>query len=227
VNDEITAHKTGHCRSRARWEGTGRHHLRDRGQDSKSSRSKTGGGGFRDERGLRGGTGSFLESRRRSWDQHQGRVRAAGAVGGADAAGRTVHGVHGADVTGWMTKAKRREHRGRPGLLDCAELFERVVRGRRIGRWFYFQGGTAYNDSVAALRQPAGQEDHGATVHGVIGPSDGADRRQWREATGARAGSAATISRSSPWPAGICLQACSNLCDIKDLRSKAEELLGR
>ena len=55
------------------------------------------------------------------------------------------------DVTGWMHKGE-----GQSNLLAglaysiALNYLNRVVRGRKIGDAIYFQGGTAYNDAVAA-----------------------------------------------------------------------------
>jgi predicted CoA-substrate-specific enzyme activase len=55
------------------------------------------------------------------------------------------------DVNAWLQRGAPREDLV-AGLAYSVALnyLHRVVRGRRIGRTIYFQGGTAYNDAVAA-----------------------------------------------------------------------------
>ena len=70
------------------------------------------------------------------------------------------------DVTGWLHKGETVPNLV-AGLAYSIALnyLNRVVRGRKIGKVIYFQGGTAYNDAVtAAFAEPARQEDHGAAV---------------------------------------------------------------
>ena len=100
------------------------------------------------------------------------------------------------DVTGWL-------HKGEPvpnlvaGLAYSIALnyLNRVVRGRHIGNVIYFQGGTAYNDAVAAAF--AGLLGKRITVppyNGVMGAIGMAlIARQWHAATNGPAASADTI----------------------------------
>ena len=83
------------------------------------------------------------------------------------------------DVTGWL-------HKGEPvpnlvaGLAYSIALnyLNRVVRGRHIGKTIYFQGGTAYNDAVAAaFAGLLGKTHYGAAVQRGDGRHrHGADR---------------------------------------------------
>jgi predicted CoA-substrate-specific enzyme activase len=103
----------------------------------------------------------------------------------------------------------------------------RVVRGRKIGDVIYFQGGTAYNDAVAAafstlLGKPVIVPPHNGII-GAIGMALIA-----REVTGARArGRSIAEARSSfrgfdlsamsfETREFIC-KACSNYCDMKEI----------
>ena len=95
----------------------------------------------------------------------------------------------------------------------------RVVRGRHIGNVIYFQGGTAYNDAVAAAF--AGLLGKRITVppyNGVVGAIGMAlIARQWHAATAGQ-------SRFRGYDLGqlkistrdfVC-KACSNICDMKE-----------
>ena len=83
------------------------------------------------------------------------------------------------DVTGWLHKGETVPNLV-AGLAYSIALnyLNRVVRGRKIGKVIYFQGGTAYNDAVtAAFASLLGQEDHGAAVQRRDGRHrHGADR---------------------------------------------------
>jgi len=93
-----------------------------------------------------------------------------------------------------------------------------VVRGRKIGKVIYFQGGTAYNDAVtAAFASLLGKKITVPPYNGVMGAIGMAlIARQWHQATSA-------VSRFRGYDLHklrlatrdfVC-KACSNLCDMK------------
>jgi predicted nucleotide-binding protein (sugar kinase/HSP70/actin superfamily) len=95
----------------------------------------------------------------------------------------------------------------------------RVVRGRKIGDVIFFQGGTAYNDSVAAAF--AGLLNKTITVppyNGVIGAIGMAlIARQWRQATNAESKFRGyDLSRLAMKSRDFVCKACSSLCDIRE-----------
>jgi predicted CoA-substrate-specific enzyme activase len=125
------------------------------------------------------------------------------------------------DVNAWVK-------RGAPvqdlvaGLAYSVALnyLNRVVRGRKIGKAIYFQGGTAYNDAVAAAF--AGLLDRPIVVpphNGVIG-AIGAALLAWE-----RVGRSGAPSRFRGFDLGhvryalrefVC-RACANVCDMQEL----------
>ncbi|MBI4560451.1 MAG: CoA activase, partial [Candidatus Rokubacteria bacterium] len=95
----------------------------------------------------------------------------------------------------------------------------RVVRGRRIGQVIYFQGGTAYNDAVAAAF--AGLLDRPVIVpphNGVIGAIGAACLA--REAVEARGRASQfrgfDVGQVSYTLRGFVCKACPNLCDMQE-----------
>jgi predicted nucleotide-binding protein (sugar kinase/HSP70/actin superfamily) len=124
------------------------------------------------------------------------------------------------DVTGWLHKGETV-----PDLVAglaysiALNYLNRVVRGRKIGKVVYFQGGTAYNDAVtAAFASVLGKKITVPPYNGVMGAIGMAlIARQWRHATGAR-------TRFRGWDLRqlrlstrdfVC-KACTNLCDMKE-----------
>ena len=90
------------------------------------------------------------------------------------------------DVTGWMHKGETVPHLV-AGLAYSIALnyLNRVVRGRKIGKVIYFQGGTAYNDAVtAAFASLLGKKITVPPYNGVMGAIGMAlIARQWHAAT--------------------------------------------
>ncbi len=144
------------------------------------------------------------------------------------------------DVTAALGRGARLEDViGGLAYSVALNYLNRVVRGRRIGEVIYFQGGTAYNDSVAAafstlLGKPVIVPPHNGII-GAIGMALIA-----REVTGARergrsmgqaraaveriaAGGATSSFRGFDLSAMsfetrefVC-KACSNYCDMKEI----------
>lgn len=102
----------------------------------------------------------------------------------------------------------------------------RVVRGRRIGNVIYFQGGTAYNDAVAAAF--AGLLGKKITVppyNGVMGAIGMAlIARQWHQATGAATRFRGyDLSRLEISTRDFVCKACTNHCDIKEFTIEGQK----
>jgi predicted nucleotide-binding protein (sugar kinase/HSP70/actin superfamily) len=95
----------------------------------------------------------------------------------------------------------------------------RVVRGRNIGDLIFFQGGTAYNDAVAAafsviLKKPIIVPPHNGVI-GAIGMALIARDRML--ATGARtAFRGFDLNRVKFTSRDFVCRACSNYCDMKE-----------
>ena len=91
------------------------------------------------------------------------------------------------DVTGWLHKGETVPNLV-AGLAYSIALnyLNRVVRGRKIGKVIYFQGGTAYNDAVtAAFASLLGKKITVPPYNGVMGAIGMAlIARQWHQATG-------------------------------------------
>ena len=124
------------------------------------------------------------------------------------------------DVNAWQQRGAAREDLV-AGLAYSVALnyLHRVVRGRRIGRAIYFQGGTAYNDAVAA----AFAGILGARIivpphNGVIGAIGVGLLAQEK----ARGTGRPTTFRGFDLEAiryslrGFVCRACSNLCDMQE-----------
>ena len=155
VHDEITAHKTGAVHVSAGQGGP----LVDTifeigGQDSKFISLENGVVvDFTMNEACAAGTGSFLEEQadKLGIDIKDEFARLALSSRAPTKLGERCTVFMERDVTGWL-------HKGEPipdlvaGLAYSIALnyLNRVVRGRRIGDVIYFQGGTAYNDAVAA-----------------------------------------------------------------------------
>jgi len=75
------------------------------------------------------------------------------------------------DVTGWMQRgASIKDLSAGLAYSVAVNYLNRVVRGRKIGDVIYFQGGTAYNDSVAAaFSQILGKRIIVPPHNGIIG----------------------------------------------------------
>jgi len=102
----------------------------------------------------------------------------------------------------------------------------RVVRGRRIGNVIYFQGGTAYNDAVAAAF--AGLLGKKITVppyNGVMGAIGMAlIARQWHQATGAATRFRGyDLTRLEISTRDFVCKACTNHCDIKEFTIEGQK----
>ena len=165
VNDEITAHKTGAIHVSSTLGGEPVDTIFEiGGQDSKFISIEDGVVvDFAMNEACAAGTGVPGRAGREAGHQHQGRVRPAGAVSASsDAAGRALHGVHGARRHRLAAQG-RDEARpgGRTGLLDRAQLPQ--PRGARPQDRRTSSSSRAARPTTtrSPRRSPAsGQEDH-------------------------------------------------------------------
>ncbi len=224
VNDEITAHKTGALHISETLGGQPVDTIFEiGGQDSKFIAIENGVVvDFAMNEACAAGTGSFLEEQA---DKLGISIKGEFAKLALSAAAPTRLGERCTvfmerDVTGWL-------HQGEavPNVLAglafsiALNYLNRVVRGRHIGKVIYFQGGTAYNDAVAAAF--AGLLGKTITVppfNGVIGAIGMAlIARQWQQATGAASRFRGyDLRRLRLSSRDFVCKACSNVCDIKE-----------
>ncbi len=124
------------------------------------------------------------------------------------------------DLTAWLQRGARREDLV-AGLVTSVALnyLNRVVRGRRIGDVIYFQGGTAYNDAVAAafagiLKKRIVVPPHNGVI-GAIGMALLA--REKMEGTGGTTRFRGFDLAAVPYQLRefVC-RACPNACDIQE-----------
>ena len=178
------------------------------------------------------GTGSFLEEQAEKLGIGiKGEfARLALRSAGADPAGRALHGVHGARREG--LPAARRE----TGPTLVAGLAYSIVlqlpqpRGARAARsatCIFFQGGTAYNDAVAAafasiLGKQIIVPPHNGVI-GAIGTALLARERSWRRTGAARRSAATTSSRSTTRSRDFTCKGCSNDCDMQEFTIEGQK----
>ncbi|RPI08094.1 MAG: hypothetical protein EHM65_10830 [Acidobacteriales bacterium] len=207
VNDEITAHKTGALHVSASRGGPPVDTIFEiGGQDSKFISIENGVVvDFAMNEACAAGTGSFLEEQAEklgiSIKGEFAQLALSSPAPTRLGERCTVFMEH--DVTGWMHKGE-----STPNLVAglaysiVLNYLNRVVRGRKIGDVIYFQGGTAYNDAVAAAF--AGLLGKKITVppyNGVMGAIGMAlIATNGSAPPAAPASSGATICRVSPWP---------------------------
>jgi predicted CoA-substrate-specific enzyme activase len=231
VNDEITAHKTGAIHVSKTLGGEPVDTIFEiGGQDSKFISIENGVVvDFAMNEACAAGTGSFLEEQAEklgiSIKDEFARLALAAAV--PTRLGERCTVFMERDVTGWLHKGETV-----PNILAglaysiALNYLNRVVRGRRIGNVIYFQGGTAYNDAVAAAF--AGLLGKKITVppyNGVIGAIGMAlIARQWRDATGAQTRFRGyDLHRLELRTRDFVCKACSNLCDIKEFTIEGQK----
>jgi predicted CoA-substrate-specific enzyme activase len=163
INDEITAHKTGATFVADRLLGGKRPDtiFEVGGQDSKYISLQPEGGGSTDtvvvdftmNDACAAGTGSFLEERAEELgvsieDQFAELALSSRAP---IKLGERCTVFMERDVNSYMQRGAKREDIIAGLAYSIAyNYINRVVRGRRIGDCIFFQGGTAYNDAVAA-----------------------------------------------------------------------------
>jgi predicted CoA-substrate-specific enzyme activase len=231
VNDEITAHKTGALHISNTLGGEPVDTIFEiGGQDSKFISIENGiVVDFAMNEACAAGTGSFLEEQAEKLGIGiKGEfARLALSAPAPTRLGERCTVFMERDVTGWLHKGETVPNIV-AGLAYSIALnyLNRVVRGRRIGNTIYFQGGTAYNDSVAAAF--AGLLGKKITVpphNGVIGAIGMAlIARQWHNAT--RCDSrfrGYDLTRLALTSRDFVCKACSNLCDIKEFTIEGQK----
>jgi predicted CoA-substrate-specific enzyme activase len=102
----------------------------------------------------------------------------------------------------------------------------RVVRGRNLGNVIYFQGGTAYNDAVAAafsviLKKPIVVPPHNGVI-GAIGMALIARDRMFAQGRTSRF-RGFDLKRVNFTSRDFVCRACSNYCDMKEFSIDGEK----
>jgi predicted CoA-substrate-specific enzyme activase len=230
VNDEITAHKTGamHVCQQMGMEPVDTI-FEIGGQDSKFIRIEKGVVvDFTMNEACAAGTGSFLEEQAEKLGISIKEEFARLALASANPArlGERCTVFMERDVTGLLLKGAEVGDLA-AGLAYSVALnyLNRVVRGRKIGDVIFFQGGTAYNDAVAAaFSQVLGKRIVVPPHNGVIGAigmaliardlMKGADRPSRFRGY--------DLYRVQFTARDFVCRACSNYCDMKEFTIEGE-----
>jgi predicted CoA-substrate-specific enzyme activase len=231
VNDEITAHKTGAIHVS---ETTGGEMVDTifeiGGQDSKFISIENGVVvDFAMNEACAAGTGSFLEEQAEKLGISIKGEFAKLALASESPAklGERCTVFMERDITGLL-------HKGEPipdlvaGLSYSIALnyLNRVVRGRRVGDNIYFQGGTAYNDAVAAaFAKLTGKTVTVPPHNGVMGAVGMAlIAREWRHGTkGVSRFRGYDLSKLDIDTRDFVCKACTNHCDIKEFTIEGQK----
>ncbi|MBP2674668.1 MAG: CoA-substrate-specific enzyme activase [Deltaproteobacteria bacterium] len=226
VQDEITAHKTGSTFIGNRFFGVPVDTIFEiGGQDSKFIGLDNGVvTDFAMNDACAAGTGSFLEEQaERLGIQIKGEFAALALSSGAPVRmGERCTVFMEQDLNNYLNRGARKQDLV-AGLAYSVVMnyLNRVVRGRRIGETIYFQGGTAYNDSVAAaFSQVLGRKIIVPPHNGVIGAIGMAllarDKvRATKEATKFRG---FDLSKVDYKRREFVCKGCSNYCDMQEIR---------
>ena len=231
VNDEITAHKTGamHVCEQLGLEPVDTI-FEIGGQDSKFIRLDRGiVVDFTMNEACAAGTGSFLEEQAEKLgiSIKNEFARLALASEAPVRLGERCTVFMERDVTGLLLKGAQ--------VADlCAGLaysvainyLNRVVRGRKLGNVIFFQGGTAYNDAVAAafsqiLKQKIIVPPHNGVI-GAIGMALIA-RERMQHATHRTRFRGYDLNRVRIHARDFVCRACSNYCDMKEFVIEGEK----
>jgi len=223
VNDEITAHKTGAIHVSNTLGGEPVDTIFEiGGQDSKFISIENGVVvDFAMNEACAAGTGSFLEEQAEKLGiSIKGEfAKLALASASPTRLGERCTVFMERDVTGWLHKGETV-----PNLVAglsysiALNYLNRVVRGRKIGKVIYFQGGTAYNDAVtAAFASLLGKKITVPPYNGVMGAIGMAlIARQWHQATGAPSRFRGyDLHNLRLATRDFVCKACSNLCEMK------------
>jgi predicted CoA-substrate-specific enzyme activase len=232
VNDEITAHKTGAMYVSERLVGEMVDTIFEiGGQDSKFISIDNGVVvDFAMNEACAAGTGSFLEEQ----------AEKLGINIKGEFADLALHAEHPTrlgerctvfmerDVTGFMNRGGAEKPDIVAGLAYSIvfNYLNRVVRGRRIGEVIFFQGGTAYNDAVAAaFSQVLGKRIIVPPHNGVIGAIGMAlIARERYHATGRPSHFRGySLSRVRYSIREFVCKACSNYCDMKEVTVEGQK----
>ena len=230
VNDEITAHKTGamHVCQQMGMEPVDTI-FEIGGQDSKFIRIEKGVVvDFTMNEACAAGTGSFLEEQAEKLGIAIKEEFARLALASANPArlGERCTVFMERDVTSLMQKGAEVGDLA-AGLAYSVALnyLNRVVRGRKIGNVIFFQGGTAYNDAVAAaFSQILGKRIIVPPHNGVIGAIGMAlIARERMKSSGQACGFRGYDLHQVQYTVRdfVC-RACSNYCDMKEFTIEGE-----
>jgi predicted CoA-substrate-specific enzyme activase len=224
VNDEITAHKTGAWHISSTLGGEPVDTIFEiGGQDSKFISIENGVVvDFAMNEACAAGTGSFLEEQAEKLGiSIKGEfARLALSSEAPTRLGERCTVFMERDVSGWLHKGETVPNIV-AGLAYSIALnyVNRVVRGRHIGDVVYFQGGTAYNDAVAAaFSRLLGKKVTVPPYNGVMGAVGMAlIAKQWHEATGGVSRFRGyDLSKLEMKTRDFVCKACTNECDIKE-----------
>ncbi len=230
VSDEITAHKTGAahvCRQLGLEPVDTIFEIG--GQDSKFIRLEKGVVvDFTMNEACAAGTGSFLEEQAEKLGVSIKDEFATLALSSKHPArlGERCTFFLERDVTSLMLKGAAIDDIC-AGLAYSVALnyLNRVVRGRKIGNAIFFQGGTAYNDAVAAAFSQILQKRIIVPPHnGVIGAIGMAliARQRMLDAATASKFRGYDLSRVGFTTHDFVCRACSNYCDMKEFKIEGE-----
>ncbi|MDD3642100.1 MAG: acyl-CoA dehydratase activase [Candidatus Krumholzibacteria bacterium] len=230
VNDEITAHKTGAAFIGDRLLGTKVDTIFEiGGQDSKYIRIDDGiVTDFTMNEACAAGTGSFLEEQAEKLDvsiigEFAERAFSSGAP---LRLGERCTVYMEQDVSAYLKRgADKDDIIAGLSYSVVQNYLNRVVRGRRIGRVVFFQGGTAYNDAVAAAFSEVLQTEIIVPPHnGVIGAVGSALLAREK----VRALGLSTIFRGYDLDSidysirEFTCKGCTNYCDIQEFTVEGE-----
>jgi predicted CoA-substrate-specific enzyme activase len=230
VNDEITAHKTGamHVCQQMGMEPVDTI-FEIGGQDSKFIRVEKGVVvDFTMNEACAAGTGSFLEEQAEKLGISIKEEFARLALASANPArlGERCTVFMERDVTALLLKGAEVGDLA-AGLAYSVALnyLNRVVRGRKIGNVIFFQGGTAYNDAVAAaFSQILGKRIVVPPHNGVIGAIGMAliARDRMKDAGRPSRFRGYDLYRVRFTARDFVCRACSNYCDMKEFNIEGE-----
>jgi predicted CoA-substrate-specific enzyme activase len=230
VNDEITAHKTGamHVCQQMGMEPVDTI-FEIGGQDSKFIRIEKGVVvDFTMNEACAAGTGSFLEEQAEKLGISIKEEFARLALASANPArlGERCTVFMERDVTSLMLKGAEVGDLA-AGLAYSVALnyLNRVVRGRKIGNVIFFQGGTAYNDAVAAAFSQILDKRIIVPPHnGVIGAIGMAliARERMKGAGHASRFRGYDLHQVQFTARDFVCRACSNYCDMKEFTIEGE-----
>jgi predicted CoA-substrate-specific enzyme activase len=230
VNDEITAHKTGamHVCQQMGMEPVDTI-FEIGGQDSKFIRIEKGVVvDFTMNEACAAGTGSFLEEQAEKLGISIKEEFARLALASANPArlGERCTVFMERDVTGMLLKgAEVGDLAAGVAYSVALNYLNRVVRGRKIGKVIFFQGGTAYNDAVAAaFSQILGKQIVVPPHNGVIGAIGMAliARDLMKSAGHPTRFRGYDLNRVQFTARDFVCRACSNYCDMKEFTIEGE-----
>jgi len=230
IHDEITAHKTGASFIARTMLGVEVDTIFEiGGQDAKYIRIEDGVVvDFAMNEACAAGTGSFLEERAEELGVPIKNEFAARALASRAPIrlGERCTVFMERDVNAWMQRgASKDDLLAGLALSVATNYIHRVVRGRKISGTIFFQGGTAYNDAVAAaFSQILDREIIVPPYNGVVG-AVGAALLAWdrMDRVGGR-------TRFRGWDLGqvryqtreIACRACENRCDVQEFQVEGE-----